>query len=129
MPDQTALLNNLTDEEVKALAERLKPALAQGFGVTIKRLHRIVLGKAVAFADLNFTAGTTEICTVHGFKLLRNPEDDSFWLGVPQRKAEQDGQTKWLDTFSFGNNELEKTARRVVLDEFRRQVQEEQNKF
>lgn len=127
------LLKNLTDETAKALAERLAPfigaTLAATPGVTIKRMHRVTSGMTVAYVDLTFTVGTAEICTVHGFKLLRNPTDESMWLGLPQRKAERDGETKWLDTFEFCNANLEKLARRIVVDEFKRLEKEEQKAF
>lgn len=114
-------IDGLTDGDLRHLADRLKPHLAPGLTVVLKRMNPVKgTGKTVAFADLVFMAGGAEVNTVHGFRLLQNPADGSMWLGLPQRTHVKDGETKYIDTFEFGNSQLEKAARRVVVDEYRR---------
>ncbi len=67
-------------------------------------------GNPKMFADLNFLAPDGDIvCTVKGFKLMSR-ENGGFWLGVPQRKHNED----YIDVFEFGSKSQAEEARALL---------------
>lgn len=107
---------------IEQLADLLRPHLLQGFTVAVASMHRTGRAdrKPAAYLDLTFSTGLQEICTVHGFKLMGKDGGDSLWLAVPQKKDERETGVKYIDTFEFSSNAVEKQARRAAVDEFRR---------
>jgi hypothetical protein len=116
---------NLTMEDVAALAARLQPHLGQApaaaLTVRVAKCKKMgnTGGSVLAWADLTFVGGGTELMTVTGFKLLQRT-DGNRWLAVPQRKHEklaQDGtveKVEWIDTFKFVSKDLADAARHAV---------------
>ena len=60
-------------------------------------------------------------CAVH-------QKDGSAWIGFPERKYEEGGQTKWADILIFSNKEKREEFRVEAVNAIRRFVENENEK-
>ena len=66
-------------------------------------------GALIGFFDLRYHG-----CTIKGARLMAG--NNGLWIALPQRQAQQDGETKWFDQMFFSPPETEHIRRAVIAD-------------